>query len=440
MVLVTPSFPAPQKYSLLPTIVRRPCITLPPYDHIRFNARAHKVHRLKRELQDLSAGTTRLEEASFIVSSASVPRRPRGAAGGGGMATRGSNAAAVHGRWTKPSAAAAAAATAAGDSAALGAGTGSSGPSAAVDRRSPRPSGVRGRSTARPPVHYSPAGLSGQPGGGGTPPGTEEEEACASTEFEKGTGRPAKIEGGGVNPAKVALQVDTESASGSGAGAGFGGAGEGTARSEARMAQPRDIFFSTERENLLPCPFSGILDMSEPLRKQSFFSGAENVRTSSPTTGGGSEGGVHVGVEVLKCAVDSDGFVRHAESCVLRDASPRRASTSGLLAFKGKLGENVSQEPGRIRVPLGDLPVRKWSSVEGSEWDLVAVDSGTGAQTLFSRVSLAVHMRGTIPTSNRYVVQRPGARYYFLPGQKHPTPVALDLESNCAGRVLKAWS
>ena len=300
------------------------------------------------------------------------------------MATTGSNVA-VHGRWTKPAAAAAAAA-AAGDSATSGGGAGSLGPSAAVNTRNPRPSEVKGRSTARPPVHYSPMGRSGQREGRGTPSGTEEKEearARASTESDKGTGRPAKMEGGGVNPAMEALQADTESASGSDAGADLVGVGERTDKPEARVARPRDVFILTERENLLPCPFSGILDMSEPLRKQSFFCGDGNVRASIPKNGGSAEGEAHVGVEVLKCAVDSDGLVRHAESCVLRDASPGKASTSGRFAFKENIAENVRDELGRARVPLGDLPARKLSSVEGFERDPAAMDGGTGARICF---------------------------------------------------------
>lgn len=63
----------------------------PPHDCTPLNGLADKVHRLKRELQDLSVGTTKLEEASFVVTSASVPLRLKGAAvlpaaasGGGG--------------------------------------------------------------------------------------------------------------------------------------------------------------------------------------------------------------------------------------------------------------------------------------------------------------------------------------------------------------------
>lgn len=361
----------------------------PPRDYTPRNGLAHKVHRLKRELQDLSVGTTKLEEASFVVTSASVPLRLKGAAvlpaaasGGGGVATITGSNVAVRGRWTKPAAA--------GVSAALGAGTGSLGSSAAVDRRNPRPSTLRGQSTPRPPAQSSPRGRSGQREGGGTPCGTEEEEACASTEPDKAMGRSSsKIEGGGaVNITIAALQVDTESTSGSDAGASFGGAGERTPRPEARAAQPRDIRFLANRENLLPCPLSGILDMSEPLRKQSSFCGDGSVRVASPPTNGGEAEGEEpqVGVEVLKCAVDSDGFVRHAESCVLRGVSPRRASTSGRFAFNGVLGENDSDDLGRIRVPVEDLPVRTCPSVEEPERDPVGMDGGTGAKSFFSRI------------------------------------------------------
>ena len=237
----------------------------------------------------------------------------------------------------------------AGAGAALGSGGVPLGPSASVDRRNPRPGSTAGRRIARPPVRYSPIARRGHREGGGTPNGSE--AALAAPDCDKAMGRRTVdiVEDETAHPTAAVPQVGAKNASD--AGAKLGRAEEGTAGPEARVAaRPCDVRLLRSREKLLPCPLSGVLDMSEPLRRQSFFSRDGRLPTSPRSNGGGADGEPQVGVEVLKCAVNSDGLVRHAENCLLRDVSPSGESTGAPPVIKKNSGENVVGEMRYIRV------------------------------------------------------------------------------------------
>lgn len=167
-------------------------------------------------------------------------------------------------------------------------------------------------------------------------------------------------------------------------GAGGGEkAGEAEERHQTAVSdKPRETEAApaTGRKHLRPCPFAGILDMSEPpLRshRRSYYNEDDGKVYLVPQLGDKSTAaGVEEPLreeERFKCIVDFKGDVRHAEDCVLREVAhetpPQRKRNS--FASEGHSGQEAPLQAALSAA----IPVRMWHKESTSEW----APSGVGA-------------------------------------------------------------
>lgn len=115
-----------------------------------------------------------------------------------------------------------------------------------------------------------------------------------------------------------------------------------------------------------PCPFSGILDMSDvPLRqhRRSFYSEDGNVYISPPVKDGMVTSEPPLKEELVHCAIDSEGLVLHGEKCVLKGVARKTtAETTGRFMLQVDMREDVESEPRFLPESPSAVPMRKWSS------------------------------------------------------------------------------
>eukprot|EP00752_Nemacystus_decipiens_P005204 g4723.t1 len=343
-----------------------------------------QVNRLKRELRDLSAGATKLEEASGVAASASRPMRTRGissaaAAAGQASATGATKIdVALIERRVKS---AAVGSSSNKTPATVGAGRASLRSLVATQRAPPPLSDNHPR--AGPRTGYK---LLSSPVGGNSLPmewnrdwggdGTEISRAPVTTPPDT---TPVKGEvrrgspGSQTDPA-MAIYGDGES----------GGikAGEAEERQTAANDKPGETEGApvSARKKLRPCPLAGILDMSEPpLRnhRRSYYNEDDGKVYLLPQHGDTSS---VAGVEEppreeerFKCVVDFKGDVRHGEDCVLREVARTTPPPSerNSLASKGGSGQQPSYQ---TTLPAA-IPVRMWHKERTSEWAPAGVEA-----------------------------------------------------------------
>ncbi|CAM9206973.1 unnamed protein product [Ectocarpus sp. 6 AP-2014] len=362
-----------------------------------------QVNRLKREIQHLSAGAIKLEEASCVVAAASLPLRARGissaAAGAGG--TSASAVTKLHeGRaksavYSRP-----------------GAGGGGASMNL-LDRSQPPPRSDRRLRSERDPWgararlsgQFSPMGWDRDWGGDGavTAPaaGTGTPDAAGEA---TATGAPpaaaavaGEVVSGALGRALSGLQADEAAKS---ADRGDGGVGvkldsiEG--KQEEVVAKPEKVediaavaaaaAAGGEATHLHPCPLAGLMDMSElPLRshRRSYYNEDDGKVYNIPRTSDDMTAAELTEVpreeERSKCVVDFRGIVRHGVGCALSKLAPRSARGSSATSRKQSLNntsatpdQGPDQErlllPGENPLSIG-IPVRTWHRDNTSGWD-----------------------------------------------------------------------
>lgn len=343
---------------------------------------------LKKQVQDLSVGAAKLERATFVVANATAQVRSREVA----STAPGVGIGATETSLTASERPVKSAAAAAGTAAHARGGRSGSNPS--------------GRSPERQPGQCGPMGWNRDWEEGETASDTKETGAAA-TSATNDIAPAGKIqEDTPVARAVSAPPASTERAQdGDGEGVGLGEAkevtvetkqaAESTTKTETEPVLPKEVCPPAGRKMSRRCPLSGILDMSEPALRQhrpSCYSedGIGLTSPTTPTTTAATRKASAMGVEPLaeeedlsSCVVTSDGFVHHAENCVLKNVPQNKASVSE--AFKLKTNTSVQAlgaESQRLRgssvsSASSGVLTRKRSNFDPSEWD-PAECGGTG--------------------------------------------------------------
>ncbi|CAN0497120.1 unnamed protein product, partial [Ectocarpus sp. 12 AP-2014] len=319
-----------------------------------------QVNRLKREIQNLSAGAIKLEEASCVVAAASLPLRARGvssaAAGAGGTSasavTKLHDGRAKSAVYSRPG----------------GAGGGAS--MNLMDHSQPPPRPDRRLRSEREPWggrarlsgQFSPMGWDRDWRGDGavTAPaaGTGTPDAAGEATATRAPPAAAVVAGevvsGALGRALSGLQADE---AGKSADRGDGGVGMKldsiTGKQEEVVAKPEKVenigaaaaaaAWGGET-HLRPCPLAGLMDMSEPpLRshRRSYYNDYDGKVYSIPRTSDDVTAAELTEVpreeERSKCVVDFQGIVRHAVGCALSKLAPRSARGSSATSRKQSL-------------------------------------------------------------------------------------------------------
>ncbi|CAM9491419.1 unnamed protein product [Ectocarpus sp. 13 AM-2016] len=372
-----------------------------------------QVNRLKREIQHLSAGAIKLEEASCVVAAASLPLRARGisSAAAGACGTSASAVTKLHdGRaksavYSRPG------------------GAGGGAPMNLMDHSQPPPRPDRRLRSEREPWGAR-ARLSGQ----FSPMGWDRDwrDDGAATSPAAGTGTPdaageatatgappaaaavaGEVVSGALGRALSGLQADEAAKS---ADRGDGGVGDKldsiTGKQEQVVAKPDKVenigaaaaAAGGGETHLRPCPLAGLMDMSEPpLRshRRSYYNEDDGKVYSIPRTRDDVTAAELTEVpreeERSKCVVDFQGIVRHAVGCALSKLAQRSARGSSATSRKQSLDSTSAtpdQGPDQERLILpGENPlsigisVRTWHRDDTSGWD--PTGEGTTARLSF---------------------------------------------------------
>lgn len=345
------------------------------------------MNRLKHELQDLSAGAFKLEEASCAVAAASLPTRTRGifsaAAAAGEVSTTAATklGVAVEERRAK--------------SAAVGNISSSSRPAAAgadraslsslvVTQRAPPP-----RSDSHPRAGRSLRGsLVGQSspmewnrdwGGEGTEasraPVTIPPDGTTMTTREvveqEHAGRAIAVQSSDKGGGEIAGAAEVEQTAVSGK------------PMETEVAAP-----AAEGKTRRPCPLAGILDMSEPpLRghRRSYYNEDDGrvyrLSHCDTRTAAGFEEPPRE-EERMKCVIDFKGEVQHGEDCVLRGVAHKTLPPNKRNSLALEPRGSEQEPPPLAQASLtGAISVRTWHKDSASGWDPAGVGEAGGRVT-----------------------------------------------------------
>lgn len=340
-----------------------------------------QVSRLKRELRDLSAGTAKLEEATFAFGSAAnndahpiaTTRAIATATGGAPSMTAGAGVLEAERRRVKSAAAAITTSTSGRRGVPFNS-------LSTVRQRNPRQVGQLDDRTRRVPTRLM-SGREYSPMMRWNQDWDEEGEGAVGIEEQTQPLRKAVADDNLCVPASGGRDVGQ---GGSSTGGGEGGSEDGVhgatkrdmrqeiSTSEVEGApttqRKKTASLPIRRASRFPCPLSGILDMSErlaPHQRRSVYSNNGNASASLPNNGKlpMDPDAPRRDKAAIDCFIDSDGFVRHSQQCVLFGTVEDRPSTKG---FTQPTGDDVVQsgtgtEPGPLRVSTGDAPICDWS-------------------------------------------------------------------------------
>ncbi|CAN0441140.1 unnamed protein product, partial [Ectocarpus sp. 8 AP-2014] len=360
-----------------------------------------QVNRLKREIQHLSAGAIKLEEASCVVAAASLPLRARGISSAAAAAGETSALAVTKLDEGRAKSAVYSRPDAGGGGASMN----------LLDRSQPPPRPDRRLRSEREPWgararlsgQFSPMGWDRDWGGDGAvnapAAGTGTPDAASEA---TATGTPpaaaavaGEVVSGALGRALSGLHADEAAKS---ADSGDGGVGvkldsiEG--KQEEVVAKPKkveDIAAAAaaaggEETHFRPCPLAGLMDMSEPpLRshRRSYYNEDDGKVYTIPRNSDDVTAAELTEVpreeERSKCVVDFQGIVRHGVGCALSKLAPPSARGSSATSRKQSFNntsttpeQGPDQErlllPGENPMSIG-LSVRTWHRDNTSGWD-----------------------------------------------------------------------
>ncbi|CAN0032149.1 unnamed protein product, partial [Ectocarpus fasciculatus] len=406
-----------------------------------------QVNRLKRELQHLSAGAIKLEEASCVVAAASLPLRARGISSAAAAAGETSALAVTKLHEGRAKSAVYSRPALAGGVASIN----------LLDRSQPPPRPDRRLRSEREPWgararlsdQFSPMGWDRDWGGDGAvaapAAGTGTPDAAGEG---TNTGTPptaaamaGEVVSGALGRALSGLQADEAAKNADSGDGGVGGVGVKLGslqgKQEDVVAKPEEVediaaaaaavaatAAGGEVTHLHPCPLAGIMDMSEPpLRshRRSYYNEDDGKVYNIPRTSDGVIAAELTEVpredERSKCVVDFQGIVRHGEGCALSKLAPPSERGSSATSRKQSLNNTSVQGPDQERLLLpGENPmsigvsVRTWHRDNISGWD--PTGEGTtarlpvGSQRPHRKSSVSLSEGGRLtPTIN--LVRRP---------------------------------
>lgn len=397
-----------------------------------------KVNHLKRELRDLSAGAIKLEEASFVVASASLACRKRGvesaAAGGGGGGSLASAVTKLGERRAKSAAIVSRYAVPAGKGPGRGSLVSSAGQPPRTLRARPEDHSKWGRNAGGGGEdradHFPPMGWNrdweerGTTGASAAGTDTRRTAVGVQPDAEATTMTREVVGGGVLEQEPLGVQKEAAGASGAGGDESRGAKPDEVDREENEVATEAkyiqmDVAAAaaavpeTTRKYLRPCPLAGILDMSEPPihghRRSYYNEGDGNVylvpRTSEERTVA-SLTEPQREEERFKCVIDFQGVVRHGEDCSLRDvahkaALPQKKKQSFSASKRPSLDnpDSVALDRGSDQDPLPisiGIPIRTWHRDGSSDWNPSGVGGAGEMRTLFRRSLDEEKMRGRV--------------------------------------------
>ncbi|CAB1117249.1 unnamed protein product [Ectocarpus sp. CCAP 1310/34] len=367
-----------------------------------------QVNRLKREIQHLSAGAIKLEEASCVVAAASFPLRARGISSAAAAAGETSALAVTKLHEGRAKSAVYSRPDAGGGGASMN----------LLDRSQPPPRPDRWLRSEREPWgararlsgQFSPMGWNRVWGGDGavTAPAADTGTPDAAGEATANGAPPAaaavagEVVSGALGRALSGLQADEAAKS---ADRGDGGVGVKLGsikgKQEEVVAKPEKVediaaaAVGGEETHFHPCPLAGLMDMSDPpLRshRRSYYNEDDGKVYSIPRTSDDVTAAELTEVprddERSMCVVDFQGIVRHGVGCALSQLAPRSARVSSATSRKQLLnstsaapGQDPDQErlllPGENPLSIG-ISVRTWHRDSTSSWDPTG-EGATGA-------------------------------------------------------------